>query len=177
MTTADIEDNTQNPIRAHKNGTDYDFASPLDMGAGQINSNKAFDPGLIYAAAGQDYVNLLCSLNNCWHPILKCSTTSPCYTCSTPSSHLTYPSFIFLYGDATRSINRIFQRTTNVDQGPAIYKFQLTTPPSTLITVLPEILVYGKKYAKQSYTVTISQNGKENHACIYWFSSLGGTKC
>lgn len=98
----------------------------LDMGAGQINSNKAFDPGLIYDATGQDYVNLLCSLNNCRHPILKCSTTSPCYTFSTPSSHLNYPSFISLYGDATRSINRIFQRTTNADQGPAIYKVQLT---------------------------------------------------
>lgn len=47
----------------------------LDMRAGQINSNKAFDPGLIYDATGQDYVNLLCSLNNCRHPILKCSIT------------------------------------------------------------------------------------------------------
>lgn len=71
-------------------------AVPAYSGHGS-RTNKAFDPGLIYDATGQDYVNLLCSLNNCRHPILKCSTTSPCYNFSTPSSHLNYPSFISLY--------------------------------------------------------------------------------
>lgn len=35
MTTADIWDNTQEPIRAHKKST-YEDASPLDMGAGHM---------------------------------------------------------------------------------------------------------------------------------------------
>lgn len=60
MTTADTLDNTRNSTRAHRHGDDHVNASPFDMGAGHINPNKAFDSGLIYDAAIQDYVNLLC---------------------------------------------------------------------------------------------------------------------
>ncbi|KAF3446640.1 hypothetical protein FNV43_RR11820 [Rhamnella rubrinervis] len=55
VTTANPLDNTLNPIR---NGDeDYQFASPLDMGAGQIDPNRALVPGLVYDANPQDYVN------------------------------------------------------------------------------------------------------------------------
>ncbi|KAH7843331.1 hypothetical protein Vadar_015275 [Vaccinium darrowii] len=57
MTTANPLDNTQNPIL--DNGLNLAVASPLAMGAGQIDPNRALDPGLIYDATPQDYANIL----------------------------------------------------------------------------------------------------------------------
>ena len=51
--------NTLNPIK-EKNGAEIEYSSPLGMGAGQIDPNKALDPSLIYNATPQDYVNQLC---------------------------------------------------------------------------------------------------------------------
>ncbi|KAF7141602.1 hypothetical protein RHSIM_Rhsim06G0052500 [Rhododendron simsii] len=61
VTTASPNDNTLHPIRDIGQG--FDIATPLAMGAGQVRPNMALDPGLIYDATTQDYVNLICSMN------------------------------------------------------------------------------------------------------------------
>ncbi|KAL6272838.1 hypothetical protein ACE6H2_023530 [Prunus campanulata] len=63
MTTADELDNTKKPIREYL-GDPQSGASPLAIGAGHINANRAIDPGLIYDASPQDYVNYLCALDD-----------------------------------------------------------------------------------------------------------------
>ncbi|POO03005.1 Peptidase S8, subtilisin-related [Trema orientale] len=55
MTTAFTFDNTRKPIV--ENGFKSRIASPLAMGAGQIDPNRALDTGLIYDATPQDYVD------------------------------------------------------------------------------------------------------------------------
>ncbi|KAG8390932.1 hypothetical protein BUALT_Bualt01G0135000 [Buddleja alternifolia] len=93
MTTANPLDNTQHSIRDPI--FNYEFATPLAMGAGHVDPNQALDPGLIYDAMPQDYVNLLCSMNFTRNQIATITRSS--YNCSNPSSDLNYPSFISLY--------------------------------------------------------------------------------
>ena len=66
ITTANPLYNTLNPIK-EKNGAEIEYSSPLGMGAGQIDPNKALDPGLIYNATPQDYVNQLCHFMDEWY--------------------------------------------------------------------------------------------------------------
>ncbi|RZB87658.1 subtilisin-like protease SBT1.9 [Glycine soja] len=165
VTTANPLDNTQNPIR--DNGNPLQYASPLAMGAGEIDPNRALDPGLIYDATPQDYVNLLCALGYTHNQILTI-TRSKSYNCpaNKPSSDLNYPSFIVLYSNKTKSATvREFRRTvTNVGDGAATYKVKVTQPKGSVVKVSPETLAFGYKNEKQSYSVIIkyTRNKKEN---------------
>ncbi|KAF2309796.1 hypothetical protein GH714_005169 [Hevea brasiliensis] len=159
MTTANPLDNTENPII--DNGAEkFAYGSPLAMGAGQIDPNRALDPGLIYDATPQDYVNLLCSMNYTKNQILAI-TRSNSYNCSNPSPDLNYPSFIALYDNKTRSVLvQKFQRTvTNVGENAATYNAKVTAPKGSIITISPTTLVFGKIYEKQSYSLTIKYKG------------------
>ncbi|XP_015875630.2 subtilisin-like protease SBT3 [Ziziphus jujuba] len=164
MTTANPLDNTQNPIR--DNGNRLEFASPLAIGSGHIDPNRALDPGLVYDATPQDYVNLLCSMNFTKNHILAITRTEA-YNCSNPSSGLNYPSFIALYNGQTISSTQKFDRiVTNVGDGAATYKASVIAPAGSEVVVSPDSLVFGKKYEKQRYSLTIkygsNKQGKES---------------
>ncbi|KAL6146894.1 hypothetical protein ACLB2K_057570 [Fragaria x ananassa] len=180
VTTANPLDNTRNPIR--DNGDNFNFASPLAMGAGQIDPNRALEPGLIYDATIQDYVNLLCSTNFTRKQILAI-TRSHEYDCSKASSDLNYPSFIALYGQHHAKKLRVqkFQRTvTTVGDGAAKYKVFVTAPKGSTVIVSPEILNFANIYEKQSYTVTIKYKGdKQNKVSfgeLVWVEENGKYK-
>ncbi|KAE8659116.1 putative Cucumisin precursor [Hibiscus syriacus] len=121
------------------------FASPLAMGAGQIDPNQALDPGLIYDATPQDYVNLMCTMNFTQKQIMTI-TRSKSYDCSNPSADLNYPSFIALYDpNVSKATVKVFRRTvTNVGEGSATYKVKIVQPEGSTVTVLPKTLVFGK---------------------------------
>lgn len=169
VTTANPLDNTNNPIR--DNGLiNFTSASPLAMGAGQVDPNRALDPGLIYDATPQDYVNLLCSMNFTQNQILSI-TRSNRYNCSNPTSDLNYPSFITLHDNTSTKFVQTFHRTvTNVGGSAATYKAKITAPLGTVISVSPDTLVFGKQYEQQSYTLTI--NYKTNGGEIISFGEL-----
>ncbi|KAA8537768.1 hypothetical protein F0562_027651 [Nyssa sinensis] len=175
MTTANPYDNTLDQIR--DNGLALEIASPLAMGAGQVDPNRALDPGLIYDATPQDYVNLLCSTNFTKNQILTI-TRSNSYSCKNPSSDLNYPSFIALYANKTRKMVQKFQRTvTNVGDGASTYEAKVTAPKGSVVTVSPEKLVFEKKYEKQSYSLTIRYMSDKNmtvtFGSIIWVEDSG----
>ncbi|KAK7394694.1 hypothetical protein VNO78_15229 [Psophocarpus tetragonolobus] len=155
VTTASPLDNTQNPIR--DNGYPSQYASPLAIGAGQIDPNKALDPGLIYDATPQDYVNLLCALKYTEKQIITI-TRSTFYNCLKPSFDLNYPSFIAFYNNNNNrsSVVHKFRRiVTNVGDGSATYIAKVTQPKGSLVTVSPETLTFTYGNEKLSYNVNI----------------------
>ncbi|KAK4738176.1 hypothetical protein R3W88_001873 [Solanum pinnatisectum] len=174
MTTADPLDNTGKPI------IDSDInreATPLAMGSGHVNPNRALDPGLVYDATPQDYLNLLCSMNFTEEQFKTIARSSANHNCSDPSADLNYPSFIALYSNEGNYtwLEQKFRRTvTNVGQGAATYKAKIKAPKNSKVSVSPQTLVYKNKNEKQSYTLTIRYIGPNwNYGLITWVEENG----
>ncbi|XP_031118440.1 subtilisin-like protease SBT3 [Ipomoea triloba] len=178
VTTANPYDNTKDPIK--DSGLKYTVATPLAMGAGQVNPNSALDPGLIYDATPQDYVNLLCSMNFT-QPQIQTITRSTNYSCSNTSSDLNYPSFILLYpgGETAEAVNQTFVRTvTYVGDGPATFKVgDITFPADSDITVHNASFSFESKHETKSYTLVLSYKGNRTgeitSGAITWVDDSG----
>ncbi|XP_059296356.1 subtilisin-like protease SBT3 [Lycium ferocissimum] len=161
MTTANPLDNTEKPIKT----TDYlvtRVATSLAMGAGLVDPNRAVDPGLIYDATPQDYVNLLCSMNLTEAQFKTIARSSAKHNCSNPSDDINYPSFIALfnpYGNYTWLEQKFSRTVTNVGASAAKYKAKVRAPKSSRISISPRTLVFEKKNQKQDYTLTIRYKG------------------
>ncbi|KAI3952291.1 hypothetical protein MKW92_047490 [Papaver armeniacum] len=160
MTTADTLDNSNSFIKDI--GDNYQPASPLAMGSGHVNPNKAMDPGLIYDTNAEDYVNLLCSMNFTSKQIQTITRrSSASYNCSkSPSLDINYPSFIAFFNvndsSSDTKIVQEFKRTvTNVGNGASTYTAKLTPMDGVQVTVTPGTLVFKEKYEKQSFKVSL----------------------
>ncbi|XP_042033281.1 subtilisin-like protease SBT3 [Salvia splendens] len=159
MTTAISTDNTNQPIK--ETGFNKPVATPLGMGAGHVNPNRALDPGLIYDATLQDYANLVCSMN--LTPEHTRTIIRSSYNCSNPSSDLNYPSFIALYeAERNRTTVTRFKRTlTNVGaRAAATYAVKVKAPKNSIVKVSPDALFFRKNYDKISYSVTIQYTSR-----------------
>ncbi|KAH0680429.1 hypothetical protein KY284_021514 [Solanum tuberosum] len=176
ITSAINIDNTNSPIK--DSGLNYSIATPLAMGAGLVNPNFALNPGLIYDATPQDYINLLCAMKFTHKQILTI-TRSSTYTCQNASSDLNYPSFIALYtNETTATLSQMFVRTvTNVGNGPANYSINMVVPSNTNISVYPSRLSFSSKYEKLSYTLTVEYNGNKTGEVVFgsitWVDIIG----
>ncbi|OMP09286.1 hypothetical protein COLO4_05623 [Corchorus olitorius] len=154
MTTSDINDNTGNPIKELV-GERIQPATPLAMGAGHVNPNKALDPGLIYDATFEDYLNLLCGLNYTAEQI-KTITKSSSIKCSKPSLDLNYPSFIAYFNESNFGTVQEFQRSvTNIGEGRFSYKATVTPIKGVRVSVKPDKLVFSKKNDKKSFKLSV----------------------
>ncbi|KAH0752613.1 hypothetical protein KY285_005761 [Solanum tuberosum] len=163
MTTANPLDNTEKPIKT----MDYlrtSYATSLSMGAGLVDPNRAVDPGLIYDATPQDYVNLLCSMNFTEKQFKTIARSSAKHNCANPSDDINYPSFVALYipnGDYAWLEQKFRRTVTNVGPGAAKYKVKVKAPINSTISISRQTLVFEKKHEKQDYTLTIRYRGIE----------------
>ncbi|XP_047309700.1 subtilisin-like protease SBT3 [Impatiens glandulifera] len=178
MTTANPLDNTNNPIQDNISN-DLQYASPLAMGSGHIDPNRALDPGLVYDATARDYVNVLCYLNYTKEQIMTLTRTKR-YNCTEPSPDANYPSFIVTYNDKSSSVvSMTFHRTlTNVGLGGASYEAKVVAPEGSKAVVHPTHLVFDKKYDKQSYSLKIewkNENKRSNvsNGVLIWIEQNG----
>ncbi|KAK9135943.1 hypothetical protein Syun_015273 [Stephania yunnanensis] len=169
MTTANLLDNTLSPIK--DNGLYLEQASPLAMGAGHIDPNKALDPGLVYDVGAQDYVNHLCLMNYTSKQIAAITRSSN-YSCTSPAD-LNYPSFMIFSDKANSSSTSIeFKRTvTNVGDGAATYKVKWTVSNGLSVKVTPDTLVFHDKNEKLSFTVSVETDkmkGQFSYGTLVW---------
>lgn len=159
MTTSDILDNSLKPIGEIGQSGNI-IASPLSMGAGHINPNKALDPGLVYDMELQDYTNLLCAMNFTSKQIQTITRSSTYDNCTKPSLDINYPSFIIFFewnSNNNASTTTFYRTLTNVETTSSTYVAKITPMDGFKISVTPDTLSFRQKYERQSYKLTIEK--------------------
>ncbi|KAL5991679.1 hypothetical protein ACLOJK_012588 [Asimina triloba] len=144
---------TANPMNPAANKGDAEFA----YGAGHLNPVGALNPGLVYDADEQDYVEMLCNQGYDTKALRLVSGDSS--TCTKTANgtvwNLNYPS-IALKVSSRKSFEANFSRTvTNVGPANSVYKVTVSTQPRVSIRVTPSVLAFTESRGKKSFVVTV----------------------
>nr|XP_007141831.1 hypothetical protein PHAVU_008G229300g [Phaseolus vulgaris]ESW13825.1 hypothetical protein PHAVU_008G229300g [Phaseolus vulgaris] len=133
---------------------DAEFA----YGAGQINPLKAVNPGLVYDAGPNDYVNFLCGQG--YNTSTLQTITGDNNTCTSANRgsvfNLNLPSFA-LSTALSKKNNVTFGRTvTNVGSARSTYRATVSGNPSSLsIQAVPNVLTFTSVGQRLSFTLRI----------------------
>ncbi|VAI17599.1 unnamed protein product [Triticum turgidum subsp. durum] len=136
-------------------------ATPLAAGAGLVLPRLAMDPGLVYDAGTQDYVDFLCTLNytveqmRLFVPELnKCDRTIPGGV-----ANLNHPSFVVVFDGRTR-VRTLTRTVTLVSARPESYNVTVSAPDGVKVTVTPATLEFRWPNEKRSYSVQFSSEAE-----------------
>lgn len=154
---ASVTDGYGWPIMAE--GVPRKLADPFDYGGGQINPNKAVDPGLVYDISPIEYLKFFtCTFG----------LQGGCDTKQRPLYHLNLPSIAI--PDLRKTV--MVQRTvTNVGKdGAVVYKAALEIPPGIKMVVEPSVLVFDARSKVRTFNVTFMPTHKVQG--VYDFGSL-----
>jgi hypothetical protein len=136
VTTASVTDERGMPILAE--GVPRKIADPFDYGGGNINPNRAADPGLIYDIDPSDY-------NKFFGCIIKTSVS--CNATTLPGYHLNLPSIAL---PDLRNPTTVSRTVTNVGEVNAVYHAEIQSPPGVKMVVEPSVLVFDVGTMKRS---------------------------
>ncbi|MED6131202.1 hypothetical protein PIB30_007492 [Stylosanthes scabra] len=147
MTTARTRDNNGEPML----DGDFKSATPYAYGFGHVRPNRAMDPGLVYDATTDDYVNFLCAIGYNQSEIMTFSGAP--HHCNDGMGVLdfNYPSITVpqLYGSVT-----ITRRVRNVGS-PGTYIASFHTRSGLSVSVKPNVLKFESVGEEKSFKVNI----------------------
>ncbi|XP_057974101.1 subtilisin-like protease SBT1.7 [Malania oleifera] len=147
-------------------------ATPFGFGAGHVNFMSAMDPGLIYDAGVDDYLDFLCAsrydsfelqpFNNALNRSFTCDWSKKTYEVG----NLNYPSFVvhlfpgFGKGSDNSGVVKYSRTLTNVGC-PSTYKVSTSgLTDSVSISVEPGTLSFAQPNQSKNYTVTFNCSAK-----------------
>lgn len=136
-------------------------ATPFNYGSGQLNPNKASDPGLVYDATIEDYLTFLCSsginANNALNTTFQCPESPP------KSNDLNYPSIAIANLSDTENITRT---VTNVG-GKSEYTVSVDEPSGVSVSIHPNKLSFQTSGEKITFTVQFTLKKPLNQEYVF----------
>jgi subtilisin family serine protease len=151
MTTAYQENTEGEPIG--REGDDP-AATPFQIGAGHVDGQAMFDPGLVYDSGATDWIRYGCAIGQFQDvaPEGTCQDAEAEHGALDPSD-LNYPSIAVgdLAGEQT-----ITRTVTNVDDAVGVYYPTLEAPPGFKVKVDRKLLVV-QPGATATYKVTVTR--------------------
>ncbi|CAM0145380.1 unnamed protein product [Urochloa decumbens] len=162
MTTATTVDSHGRPIadNARRGGG----ATPMAAGAGLVRPQLALDPGLVYDATEEDYVDFFCTLNYTTEQIRMFLPDFTGCTRTLPDGvgGFNYPSFVVDFSNGT-DVRMLTRTVTKVSEGPETYTVRVAAPKHLVsVTVTPATLEFGELNETKSYAVVFQS--KESSA-------------
>ncbi|TKY57876.1 Subtilisin protease SBT1.7 [Spatholobus suberectus] len=157
-------------------------ATPFDYGAGHVDPVAALDPGLVYDADVDGYLNFFCALNYTSFQIKLAARRD--FACDPKKEYrvedFNYPSFAVPLetasgigggSDAPKTV-KYSRVLTNVGAA-GIYKASVSSGASSVkIVVEPETLSFAELYEKKGYTVSFTYtsmpSGTSSFARLEW---------
>jgi len=131
------------PILAE--GLPRKVADPFDYGGGNINPNRAADPGLIFDIDPSDYKKFFgCAISR---------TSASCNETLVPGYHLNLPSISI---PDLRSAITVSRTVTNVGEVDAVYHAAIQSPPGVWMDVEPSVLVFNSTNKVHTFQVKLS---------------------
>ncbi|KAF2297645.1 hypothetical protein GH714_001869 [Hevea brasiliensis] len=126
--------------------------------SGHINPLEATDPGLVYDASEEDYINFLCKqgYNTTFLRLITGDNSSVCNSTEPERARdLNYPTFALAVEDG-QPIKGAFTRTvTNVSSPNSTYTVSMYIPNSVMVIVEPSILSFSAIGEKKTFTMTV----------------------
>ncbi|KAK1281189.1 Subtilisin-like protease [Acorus gramineus] len=168
MTTASTSNNVGKPITNSSNGG----ATPLDMGAGEINPIRALDPGLVFETTTMDHLLFLCYYG--YKDQLISSISGVNFSCPNNSSDalisdINYPSISIANLDGRQSARTISRTVTNVGPESAAYVASVNVMNGLMVKVSPERLVFSRGSKMATFQVSFDGKGAKKG---YGFGSV-----
>eukprot|EP01018_Ginkgo_biloba_P022277 Gb_38600 [translate_table: standard] len=157
MTTAVVTNNEGSPMTDASGNP----ATPFSFGSGEVNPNKASDPGLLYDATIEDYLMFLCSsgfnATNALGTAFKCPESPP------KTNELNYPSIAIANLNNTETITRT---VTNVG-GKSEYTVSVDPPPGVSVDIYPTKMTFQSTGDKQKFTVKFTLQKPLNDEYVF----------